>query len=148
MAFFVFGETAASLSTNICSIVNGTKPLSYNITGGSARQKKCPQKHGGFSRHMTPFPWQLVPPTYGITAEQAQFWARYKFHTPLVLSKIFLLFEIFAVNSRFYFYYFDLAFDQLFKDLKVVHAILTRERQQTNMKTLRNLGKCDILWQS
>jgi hypothetical protein len=33
----------------------------------------------------------------------------------------------------------------LFKDLKAVHGILARERQQiTNMKTPRNLGKGDI----
>jgi hypothetical protein len=39
-------------------------------------------------------------------------------------------------------------FDHLFKDLKVVHAIHIRERQQTNMKSPRNLGKGDIWWQS
>ena len=31
--------------------------------------KKCRQKHGGFSRHMTPFPRQLVPPAHEITTD-------------------------------------------------------------------------------
>jgi hypothetical protein len=35
-------------------------------------------------------------------------------------------------------------FDHLFKDLKVAHAILTGERQKTDMKTPKNLGKGDI----
>jgi hypothetical protein len=56
--------------------------------------KKCRQKHGGFSR-ITPFPWQLVPLAHEITTDQAQFWAHYNFHTPMVLSKIFLLFSKF-----------------------------------------------------
>jgi hypothetical protein len=61
----------------------------------------------------------------------------------MVLSKIFLLFEVFAANSRCFFYIFS-TFDHWFEDLKVVHAILTRERQQINMKTPRKLGKGDI----
>ena len=36
------------------------QPLSYNITGESApiifQTKKCPKKHGGFLRKMTPYP--------------------------------------------------------------------------------------------
>jgi hypothetical protein len=36
----------------------GVKSLSYNITGGGApisrQSKKCRQKHGGFSRLLTP----------------------------------------------------------------------------------------------
>jgi hypothetical protein len=42
--------------------------------------------------------------------------------------------------SKISFFYIFSTFDHLFKDLKVVHAILTRERQQTNMKSPRNLG--------
>jgi hypothetical protein len=29
----------------------------YNITGGSARQKKCPKKHGGFSEYSS---WRII----------------------------------------------------------------------------------------
>jgi hypothetical protein len=35
-------------------------------------------------------------------------------------------------------------FDHLFKDVKVVHVILVRERQQTTIKTSRNVDKNDI----
>ena len=44
----------------------------YYITGGSARRKKCPQKHGGFWPEMTPLPWLLVPPAHEKTTDQAQ----------------------------------------------------------------------------
>ena len=35
-------------------------------------------------RQLVPSPWLLVPP---VTTDQAHFWARYNFHTPLVFSK-------------------------------------------------------------
>jgi hypothetical protein len=35
-------------------------------------------------------------------------------------------------------------FDHLFKDVNVVHVILVRERQQTTIKTSRNVDKNDI----
>jgi hypothetical protein len=79
-------------------------PLSYTILLEDVLgMKKCRQKHGGFLRHMTPFPWQLVPPAHEITTDQAQFWARCN-----ILSKIFWLFEVFAVNSRCFFIFFRL----------------------------------------
>jgi hypothetical protein len=54
-------------------------------------------------------------------------------HTLVNLSKIFLIFK-FLQGILVVFYIFS-TFHLWFKDLKVVHAILARERQQTNMKT-------------
>ena len=63
-------------------------------------------------------------------------------HTPGFIKKIFA-FRGFCSKISLFFYIF-LTFDNLFKDLKVVHGFLARERQQINMKTPINLGKDDI----
>ena len=48
-------------------------PLSYTILLERVlAEKKCPQKHGGFSPEMTPLPWLLVPPAHEKTTDQAQ----------------------------------------------------------------------------
>ncbi len=48
-------------------------PLSYTILLEEVlAEKKCPQKHGGFSPEMTPLPWLLVPPAHEKTTDQAQ----------------------------------------------------------------------------
>ena len=67
-------------------------------------------------------------------------------HPPGFIKNIFA-FRSFCSKFSLFFYIFS-TFDHLFKYLKVVHGILARERQQTNMKTPRNLGKGDIWWQS
>ena len=71
----------------------------YYITGGSARGKKCRQKHGGFSPEMTPLPWLLVPPAHEKTTDQAQFEPATVQTTPLVLAKIFI--EFWSFCSKF-----------------------------------------------
>ena len=43
-----------------------------------------------------------------------------------------------------YFRHIFSTFDHLFKDVKVVHVILVRERQQTTIKTSQNVDKNDI----
>jgi hypothetical protein len=43
-----------------------------------------------------------------------------------------------------YFRHIFSMFDHLFKDVKVIHVILVRERQQTTIKTSRNVDKNDI----
>ena len=84
---------------------------------------------------LTPFPWQLVPPAHGITADQAQFWARYNFYTPPpgFIKNIFA-FRSFCSKISCFFNIFSTS-DHLFKDLKAVHGILAHEKQQTDIKT-------------
>ena len=50
-----------------------SRSLSYTILLEEVlAEKKCPQKHGGFSPEMTPLPWLLVPPAHEKTTDQAQ----------------------------------------------------------------------------
>jgi hypothetical protein len=76
-----------------------------------------------------------------ITTDQAQFWARYDFHTPLVLIKIFFLVDVFAVYSRsFLFFHIFWTFDHWFKCVQVVYIILSsskdRKPRNTSAKTI------------
>ena len=74
--------------------------LSYTILlEGVLGEKKCRQKHGGFSPEMTPLPWLLVPPAHEKTTDQAQFEPATVQTTPLVLAKIFI--EFWSFCSKF-----------------------------------------------
>ena len=65
--------------------------------------KECRQKHGGFSRLLTPEwrHWSQI--LMVITTEQGSFWARYHFPIPLIFAKIFVLefASAFAFSSTF-----------------------------------------------
>jgi hypothetical protein len=69
------------------------QPLSYNISGGSARlQKVKPKTWRIFTfadARMTRRHWSQI--LVVITTEQGSFWARYHFHIPLIFAKIFQL---------------------------------------------------------
>ena len=76
-----------------------------------------------------------------IITDQAQFWARYDFHTPLVLIKIFFLVDVFAVYSRsFLFFHIFWTFDHWFKCVQVAHIIFLsskdRKPRNTSAKTI------------
>ncbi len=78
----------------------GIESLSYTILlEGVLAEKKCRQKHGGFSPEMTPLPWLLVPPAHEKTTDQAQFEPAAVQTTPLVLAKIFI--EFWSFCSKF-----------------------------------------------
>ena len=102
-----------SASTNYTTV-----PLSYTITGGSARHKKWPQNLADFRAiwrhfHDNWFLQLMELPLTRLNSEPATIF------NPLVLAKrFFLLFDVFAINCRC-----------LYKDWKVMHVILTRERQ-------------------
>ena len=68
--FKMYGIFPFQPSTRRASAV---QPLSYTILLEEVlAEKKCPQKHGGFSPEMTPLPWLLVPPAHEKTTDQAQ----------------------------------------------------------------------------
>jgi hypothetical protein len=79
----------------------------------------------------------------GIATEQGSIMSPPQFSPPPGFTK-----NISAFCSEFlllcYFRHIFSTFDHLLKDVKVVHVILVRERQQTTIKTSRNVNKNDI----
>ncbi len=88
------------------------RTLSYTILlEGVLGEKKCRQKHGGFSPEMTPLPWLLVPPAHEKTTDQAQFEPATVQTTPLVLAKIFIEFWSFCSKFELFWYFLTHLFD-------------------------------------
>ena len=88
------------------------RPLSYTILlEGVLGEKKCRQKHGGFSPEMTPLPWLLVPLAHEKTTDKAQFEPATVQTTPLVLAKIFIEFWSFCSKFQLFWYFWTHLFD-------------------------------------
>ncbi len=69
-SFPAFGTVESNMAANV---EFQDLALSYTILLEEVlAEKKCPQKHGGFSPEMTPLPWLLVPPAHEKTTDQAQ----------------------------------------------------------------------------
>ena len=112
---------------SILRSVNEVKPKTWRIfrQNDTISMTTGPQIHGDC--HSTGFNYE--PATV--------------FTHPWFLQKIFQIFEV----NQFLFCYFRhifSMFDHLFKDVKDVHVILVRERQQRAIKTSQNVDKNEI----
>ena len=103
--------------------VNNTLPLAHEISGHFwaayvhttelyysleerllyfLQSTECPQKHGGFWRHWRHYHDYWFRRLMVITTDQAQFWSRLTFHTPLVLfTNKFCVFSFCWFCSKF-----------------------------------------------